>query len=210
MSNAWKIFYRNVVNKLQTTGSIAPSSRYLAEAITRCIENKDQPLNILEAGPGTGPFTRVLVSKLKPKDHLDLCELNDDFVMYLRECVQNDRVLSAHRDQISLLHQPIETIEGENKYDYIISGLPFNNFPSELVQQILDRYQSLLKPGGKLAFFEYAYVRVIKTPFVWGENRKKVEAIENVLSNHLKSYEKETIFVPLNVPPSIVHICQYS
>ena len=209
MKSSLKVFYQNVFERLQTTGSIAPSSRYLAEAITRCVQPGQHPIRILEAGPGTGPFTDVLAEKLQKDDHLDLCELNDSFVAFLRNRIDTEPLFASRREQITLYHKPVQELEGEKSYDYIVSGLPFNNFPSELVAQILQTYQRLLKADGGLAFFEYAWVRPIKNVVVWGEEKKRVEAVGKVLDDFLNAHEKEQIFVPLNLPPSIVHVCRF-
>ena len=64
MITKFKVFYKNVFSHLKTTGSLAPSSRYLSEAMVRIIEPKNSPLTILEAGPGTGPFTIPLIRRL--------------------------------------------------------------------------------------------------------------------------------------------------
>jgi phospholipid N-methyltransferase len=204
-----KVFYHNVLTQIQTTGSIAPSSRFLARAITQCVEKKPEPVSILEVGPGTGPFTRVLAQKLGEGDHLDLCELNGGFVNYLRQRLQRDPVLYAHREQISIYHQSIIEFGGENQYDYIVSGLPFNNFPPYLVQEILERYRILLKPGGLLSFFEYAMIRQIKGPFIWGNERLRIRSIDHIFKHYLRPYEIDRIFVTLNLPPAIVHVCRY-
>ncbi len=210
MASGFNVFYKNVWKHITTTGSIAPSSRYLARAISRCVETKDEPLSILEVGPGTGPFTRVLVQKMKEDDHLDLCELNDEFVSYLSACLESDPILSSHKDQISIHHQSILDFKNTDQYDYIISGLPFNNFPPQLVSGILEHYTKILKPGGKLSFFEYAFIRPFKAPFLMGNERIRVHEIDRLLRNYLSQYELETIFVLMNVPPSLVHVCQFS
>lgn len=202
------VFYRNVVRHLKTTGSIAPSSRFLAKAMLQCMEHQSHPLRILEAGPGTGPFTKPLAAMLEDGDQLDLCELNDDFVAHLRRLIDVHPAMKARKDQITLYHQPVQTLEGEKCYDVILSGLPFNNFEPELVQDILDTYVNLLKPKGELSFFEYANVRGMKKRFVSKPEKERIEAIESVLQQFLKTYEKKRLFVSLNFPPSIVHVCR--
>lgn len=204
-----RIFYRNAVRQRIATGAIAPSSPFLARAITRCVAPGNAPVRILEAGPGTGPFSRRLAAKLRPGDRLDLCEVNEDFVNCLRRKLQRDRVFKKRAGQIHILHQPVQSLKGEDVYDFIVSGLPLNNFPAELVTEILEEFKRLLKPGGKLAFFEYYLVRNMQRPFIRGPRRENLDRTGAVLLDHLKNYERQKIFVPLNVPPSIVHVCQY-
>ncbi len=209
MFTSVRIFYRNVFKHIQTTGSIAPSSRFLAAAITQCVKPEGDPITILEAGPGTGPFTRVLAQKLRQEDRLDLCELNNDFAHFLQQQFETDPVLRARKDRITLYHQAVQDLEGENRYDYIVSGLPFNNFHPDLVSEILQCYQTLLKPGGILSFFEYAWVRHMKRPFVNQNERDRINQVEAALQRHFDKNKTKEIFVALNIPPSIVHVCQY-
>ncbi len=209
MFSSIKIFYRNVFSHLQTTGSVAPSSRFLANAMTDGVTRKSQPLRILEAGPGTGPFTKRIARLMQDEDRLDLCELNDGFVEHLRTLIQIDPALNHHRERIEIFHKPVQELEGEHCYDYILSGLPFNNFDPGLVQSILDNYQRLLKPDGQLTFFEYAWVRNMKKLFVRGTERERISRIAQVLGEFLSQNEVEMRFVALNVPPSVVHVCRF-
>ena len=210
MSSSYKIFYKNVIRRLEITGSIAPSSRFLAEAITRCVCPGDGPLRILEAGPGTGPFTRFLAAKIRPIDRLDLCELNEEFVHYLQGLLVTDPLLQRRASQITIYHQLVQTLLGEKKYDFIISGLPLNNFPHEMVEEILESFQRLLKSGGKLAFFEYFMVRKIKSSFFYGRAGERMKKRNAILKRHLDAHESHQIFVALNFPPSVVHVCEYN
>ncbi|MFB3786866.1 MAG: class I SAM-dependent methyltransferase [bacterium] len=209
MPSTLKVFYQNVFHHLKTTGSIAPSSRFLAEAMVKHVKHPGAPLRILEAGPGTGPFTKRIAALIDGQDHLDLCELNDQFVEHLRRLIQVHPDLNRHQAQIEIHHKPVQELAGENRYDYIISGLPFNNFEPELVREILEGYQRLLKPEGTLSFFEYAGIRAIKPCITYGREKIRVKAVDGVLNQFLTQYEKERIFVLLNLPPSIVHVCRF-
>lgn len=207
--SAFQVFYRNVFRHLQTTGSVAPSSRFLARAMLYNLQGISHPASILEVGPGTGPFTKPLAEWLQDGDRLDLCELNDEFVRHLRNLMETHPAMSARQAQINLFHMPVQDLKGEKCYDAILSGLPFNNFEPDLVQSILDMYVKLIKPGGRLSFFEYAWVRNMKKMVATREDNIRVEAVGNVLKRFLNQYQKEQLFVPLNFPPSIVHVCRF-
>ena len=56
-------------------------------------------------------------------------------------------------------HCPIEEMPGDEKFDLIVSGLPFNNFSAESVEQILAALLERLAPQGTISFFEYIAVR---------------------------------------------------
>ncbi|NPU98635.1 MAG: methyltransferase domain-containing protein [Candidatus Omnitrophica bacterium] len=209
MASTLKVFYQNAFHHLKTTGSIAPSSRFLAQAMIKHVKHQGKPLCILEAGPGTGPFTKRIAALIDEQDHLDLCELNEQFVEYLKQMIQENPKLNRHKTQIEIHHKPVQELTGENRYDYIISGLPFNNFEPEQVREILDKYKRLLKPEGTLSFFEYAGIRPLKPFLTHGREKARVKAVDSILREFLGQYEKERIWVPWNLPPSIVHICRF-
>ena len=79
-------FFRQFRQRFETTGAIAPSSRFLARAITRYLRQRttDQPVRVLEIGPGTGAFTNSIVKHLQVGDRFDLVELNESFADHLR------------------------------------------------------------------------------------------------------------------------------
>ena len=152
-------FFRVSRQHFHDVGAVLPSSRYLGRALASNLSNRTSPCHILEAGPGTGPVTKQILPCLIPGDHLDLVELNEQFVEHLNNRLAKDPTFLSHKEQVRVLCMPIERVEGVGVYDYIVSGLPLNNFPPELVRQILRAFKRLLKPGGVLSYFEYAYIR---------------------------------------------------
>ncbi len=208
MHGTLRTFYQSLFKHTKETGSIAPSSRFLADAITRHIPFGDSPLTILEVGPGTGPFTQVLVKKMGDEDHLHLCEVNPAFVECLTNRIATDTVWQRHRDRIHIHPISAQALEEEQRYDYIVSGLPFNNFEPAIVRDILSVYTRLIKPEGVLSFFEYAWVRVFRKLMSSAAHRKRVDAVGQVLQEFLTEFEEQRTFVGLNFPPSYVHVCQ--
>ena len=60
-------FIRQFGTRFETTGSLIPSSRFLARSITRYLQDRgDAAIRVLECGPGTGPFTNRIVRRLRP------------------------------------------------------------------------------------------------------------------------------------------------
>ncbi len=208
MLSSLKVFYKNVKQHTKTTGSIAPSSRFLAKAMTSCIDDYPAPRRILEVGSGTGPFTDHIMHKIQPGDELHLCEINESFAQHLQHRLQTEPHWQQHQERTTLHHQPVEELESLEPFDLIISGLPFNNFEPTLVRQILSSYSRLIQPKGRLIFFEYYAVRNMKKPFASQEEWNKVSAVSNVLQEFLTSFEEKTLFVTFNLPPSIVHVCR--
>ena len=65
------VFFREFFSNFETTGSIIPSSRFVAQAITRHLAQRGEaPIRVLECGPGTGAFTSRIMQFLQPADLL--------------------------------------------------------------------------------------------------------------------------------------------
>ena len=58
-------FLREFIARPATTGAIAPSSRFLAQAMVEEIELHTAEA-VLEYGPGTGVFTEFILRELRP------------------------------------------------------------------------------------------------------------------------------------------------
>src|SRR5437867_2526812 len=121
-------FYRQFREQYHTTGSILPSSRALARAMTRPMRQSRGPRRILEVGPGTGAITAAIVRLLRPGDQFDIVEINADFVAYLGQRFAEEPDFRRQRSRSRIMHCPLQEVPGEAVYDFMISGLPLNNF----------------------------------------------------------------------------------
>ncbi len=200
------LFLSNFRKRFYDTGAVTPSSRALARAMTEGLESTDRPLVLLEVGPGTGAFTRQILSKLGPKDELHLCEINGELLDYLRKEMESDP--SAQEKRIVYHHCPVQELDGDLRVHHIVSGLPFNNFPPSLVEEILETYRMRLLPGGTLRFFEYLAVRDIKIRFARREERLRLREIDRVLSGFCGSHSTIKKVVWMNIPPAIAWCLQ--
>jgi len=199
------VFLREFGGQFETTGSLVPSSRFLAQAITRFLAQRgDTPVRVLECGPGTGAFTDRIVRQLRPGDQFDLVELNEAFVNVLQKRFATEAHWQAVSD-LSNIHQlPLQELGDPAPYDFIISGLPHMNFPPAVVETITDAYFRLLKPGGTLSYFEYMFIRPIKKQAAWGATRQKIHGIDRIMASYLQQHLlcRDNVF--LNVPPAWV------
>jgi len=188
-----------------TTGAIAPSSRRLARALARPLSRHNAAARILEVGPGTGAVTREIVRHVGPEDRLDIVELNDRFVELLRGRFASELDFQRVARQTEIFHMPVQELPTEEPYDYIISGLPLNNFPIDLVSSILRRLMRLLRSGGTLSFFEYLAIRRVKTVVSPRKERQRLARVGRVVNNYLQEYERDRDTVFLNIPPAVAH-----
>jgi len=197
-------FFRQYRHRFQTTGAVAPSSRFLARALARPLRQHADPCRVLEVGPGTGAVTRQIARLLKPEDRFELVELNENFVGVLQHRFEHDADFRriANRSQI---HQcPIQEFRAEAPYQFIVSGLPFNNFPPELVREIFGVLFRLLAPGGVLSYFEYMYMRPLRKAVSNRAGRERLGSLETVLHEFLGRHRFRRDWVFVNIPPAWV------
>jgi phospholipid N-methyltransferase len=181
-----------------------PSSRFLARALIAELRRPRGPSRILEVGPGTGSVTAQIVRYLLPGDRLDAVEINGHFISVLQRRFDQEWTFWRRRDQFRLIQGAVEQLAGEGVYDYIVSGLPLNNFSHAQVREIFRVYNRLLKPGGTLSYYEYVLIRQLKTPFVNRRERRRLYCVGRVVSDYIRAHQVRREQVFMNVPPAIV------
>jgi phospholipid N-methyltransferase len=125
-------------------------------------------------------------------------------VRHLRRRFECEDQLVRHAHQFELIEGPVEGLPGESVYDYIISGLPLNNFAPGQVRAIFRTFVRLLKPGGTMTYFEYAFVRHLKTPFVSRNERRRLFSVGRVVNRYIRDFQVRKKRVLVNVPPATV------
>ena len=199
-------FFGQFRKRFETTGAIAPSSRFLARSMTRFLANRDRsrPARILEIGPGTGPVTDQIVRLLESDDQFDLVELNATFVNLLEQRFRTDLNWQQAAEQSSIHQLPLQEFHATQPYDFVISGLPLNNFPAEMVETLTDAYFRLLAPEGTLSYFEYMYVRPIRKRLTRGDENLRISRIDEIMQGHCDTYRIARDRIWGNIPPAWV------
>lgn len=199
------VFWGQFRSNFSTTGAVLPSGKQLATAITNRMERWPEPARYLEVGPGTGAFTHAMIERLRPGDHLTLVEINDEFVRLLERRMERDVVWRSKRDQIHIINQSVESMQVVEPFHTIVCGLPFNNFPVEVVDSIFDALMGYLTPGGWFSFFEYLAIRKLRAPFTSGADRARMQEVADCLGAHLNRWKVDDDVVLRNFPPAVVH-----
>jgi phospholipid N-methyltransferase len=192
----------------QTVGAVAPSGRFLARAMAHQLRtNRNGPARVLEVGPGTGAITREIVRYIRPLDRFDLVELSTAFAESLRNRFQNEHRFRQVRTQSRIINMSVQDLaaDRDHAYDCVVCGLPFNNFPPELVHSLFERMCRLARPGGVISFFEYLWIRDLKRPFVSTDERIRLGRVADVIAGYLNRFEFRRDLVPINLPPAVVH-----
>jgi phospholipid N-methyltransferase len=209
----WKqcrAFFREFRQQFHSTGSILPSSSFLGRALVAELRRPRGPARILEVGAGTGPITAAILRQLRPGDSFDIVEINAHFIQHLRDRFEHEPLFRSHRHQVNLIHAPLQEVPGQAVYDFVVSGLPLNNFPVSLVREIFDAYQRLLKPGGILSYFEYALIRQFKMPFLKRRERRRLRCVARLVGRTIRAYQFRSDFVPWNVPPAVTRHLRFT
>lgn len=197
-------FFRQFRETFCTTGAVAPSSRFLAKALTEPLSKRNGPVRVLEVGPGTGAVTRHIVRRLDDGDRFDLVELNKRFVEILNLRFETHPEYRRVA-QCSAVHQmPLQEFRSPEPYDFIVSGLPLNNFPVPLVEEIFGSFFSLLRPGGVLSYFEYMYVRPMRRLVAKSGEKERLAGLDAVIRRYLGPHRFRQDWVFVNVPPAWV------
>jgi phosphatidylethanolamine/phosphatidyl-N-methylethanolamine N-methyltransferase len=205
---ACREFYQEFRRSYRNTGSILPSSRGLARALAQPFRRRQGPARILEVGPGNGAVTAEILRLLRPGDRLDMVEINPHFIAILRRRFEQEPLWELRRPQTQLIHAPLQDLTGSGIYDYIISGLPLNNFPLSLVREIFQAYRRLLKPSGILSYFEYLAIRDLKIAFVPEKEQRRLRVLTRFLQRRIRAHQVGEQWVFLNVPPAVArHFC---
>ncbi|MFF2482348.1 class I SAM-dependent methyltransferase [Paenibacillus sp. NPDC058071] len=176
------LFLQKFMHNPKQVGSVAPSSRFLAQKMVEAVPWKEVG-SVAELGSGTGPITKFIASKAKNTAKVFLFE--KDAHMRSRLQAEYPEFVCAPDviEMISIIKR-----NGVHQLDCIISGLPFFNFSPRYRQRLIHQIVGSLKPGGYFIAFQYSL------------------QMKSVLE---EAFDVESIqLVPLNFPPAFVYFCR--
>lgn len=165
MSKKFK-FFREAVKNYKTSGTIIPSSRFLADKMLKSV-NFSKAKVIVELGPGNGAITRRILKRIHPETLLICFEINDAFY---------EELLKINHPQLKILKKSATELERELKQlgfsevDYVISSLPLTILPKKLSFRILKLTKDVLKQNGVFLQYQYSLTYYRKLKAVFGEN----------------------------------------
>lgn len=176
------LFFNKFIHSPKEVGSVTPSSRFLAQAMTKPVA-WDQIESVAELGAGTGALTKYIEHKASERIKVLLFEKDP---VLRNQLAGKFPAFSCYADACHI--QKAVRREKLDGLDLVISGLPFFNFPQDIRDRLIKQIMAALKPGGSFIAFQYSL------------------QMRSQLSRY---FEIETIrFVPFNVPPAFVYVCR--
>jgi phospholipid N-methyltransferase len=151
-SPQWQ-FLRGFLKNPVMVGSIIPSSRVLIEKMLGPVDWANTKL-FVEYGPGVGTFTRPVLDHLGPNAKLVTIDTNPDFTRYLRESIDDPRLITITGSAADV--EKILLEQGLGSADYVLSGLPFSTLPAGVGEDIAEATANVLRPGGAFLVYQFS------------------------------------------------------
>jgi phosphatidylethanolamine/phosphatidyl-N-methylethanolamine N-methyltransferase len=158
-------------------------------------------------GAGTGAFTLQIVKHLRSGDRLEIYELNPRFCEHLRQNLPWEDFLSKGI-HCRLHNADVRNIGSGFQFDYVVCGLPFNNFEPELVSQILGVLIDRLTTNGVFSYFEYNLSHEFKSKFLKSKDRQRIIRVGKVVHAFIEQHQFGYRQVWLNLPPARARYCR--
>ena len=179
------LFFSAFIKYPKEIGSVVPSSKFLINEILKNIDFENAKY-IAEYGAGTGRITIEVLKKAR-KDVKILCfETNKKFCNYLKKNINDKRVIIIN-DSAENISKYLKKFNIP-KINYVISGLPFSMLPPNKKYVIMEETKNTLKNNGKFVVYQF------------------LNSFRKYIS---KYFQKISIkFVPLNIPPCFVYVCE--
>lgn len=184
--NKKRIFFKEAIKSIKTSGSIVPSSRFLINSMIEDVDFKKAKI-IVEFGPGNGIITNQILKRMSADATLICFEINEQFYNHLKSITDKRFVLlnvSAEEIITEINKLNIQEI------DYCISSLPLTMIPNKIGENILINTKSVIKDQGYFFQFQYSLSFYKKLKAVFKDKNVKIK------------------FEPLNFPPAFVYKCQ--
>src|SRR5436305_521977 len=142
-------FFKNPV----MVGSIIPSSKVLIEKMLAPVDWANTRL-FVEYGPGVGTFTRPVLERLAPDATLVTIDTNADFTHYLRERIDDPRLVAVTGSAAEV--EKILADRDLGQADYVLSGLPFSTLPPGVGEDIAEATAKVIRPGGAFLVYQFS------------------------------------------------------
>ena len=187
-----RTIFREFLKYPNKVGAVAPSSRYLANAMLDELDWENLT-NVVEYGPGTGAISKHLLQRVGSHQRFFAVELNDQFIPVLNRKLPELQVFNESVGDIRSIcdREQVEWV------DAIISGLPWTAFPEALQKELMGATLSVLPEGAQ--FVTFAYVHGLRLSNARRFRKGLQEAFSQVQISPV---------IWRNIPPAIFYSCR--
>jgi phospholipid N-methyltransferase len=151
-SPQWQ-FLRGFLKNPVMVGSIIPSSKVLIDKMLGPVDWENTRL-FVEYGSGVGTFTRPILERLGPDATLVTIDTNPDFTRYLKESIDDPRLIAVTGSAADVDKILADRALGEA--DYVVSGLPFSTLPPGIGDKIAEATAKVIRPGGAFLVYQFS------------------------------------------------------
>lgn len=190
-------FASQALEDFQSTAAIAPSSRFLAEAMVEPLA-VGRARTVVELGPGTGVMTRELLRQLPFNARLLAFEVSPRFVRYLREEIRDPRLEVIPVSAANLVEELGK--RGIGRADAVLSSLGCSLMPEKVVRDVLDAASQVIGNHGVFTQFQYVHRMRIEN------GRPTYFDVAPWLNQHFQLVNRRMIV--RNLPPAFVYDCR--
>lgn len=190
-------FAMEAVADFRTIGAVAPSSRYLTQAMLRPLPLERAQV-VVEVGSGTGVMTQALLNRIPFDATLLAFEINSRFSHYLKSNVADLR--------LDVINASAETLKkevrrrGYERVDAVVSSLALGLMPDWQRRVFLNEIGSLLGEAGVFTQYQYFHGLQVKN----GQVRRF--DLMQLLCRYFRSVQRRMIW--RNLPPAFVFMCR--
>lgn len=185
-------FLRSFLRSPRTVGAVWPSAPGLARAML-VGHDLGRARVVVELGPGTGAFTRLIEKAAGPDTLVLAIELDPTAAGRLQQWHPRVRVIN---DSAERIREHVRAC-GREEADAVLSGIPWASMPGALQTRIMREVVGVLVPGGLFSTFSYVH-----SPATRGG-----AAYARLLRGLFDRVERSRV-IWRNLPPAFVYRCR--
>ncbi|MFN3817853.1 class I SAM-dependent methyltransferase [Blastomonas sp.] len=177
-ASALQVAIREFLREPRLVGSAFPASGVLVDRLLAPVDWSKARV-VVEYGPGSGPLTRAMLSRMPRDSRLVAIDVSRDFTRHLRRTIDDPRLLAITDSAAS-----VAAILADHRLgsaDVIVTGIPFSTIPARTGSHILDLSAKVLADDGAVLAYQMR------------------RAIAPMLKQRFAEVEKS--FVWRNIPP---------
>ncbi len=133
--------------------SFFPTTKRTISRICKSI-NFERNIVIVEYGPGTGVFTKYLLSKMSEKSRIVAIEKNKQLASNIKKEIKDKRlkIINSSAENVGEILKK----EGIIAVDYVLSGIPLSFLTPSQRESLLSNTYKVLKNKGKMLIYQFS------------------------------------------------------